>query len=77
MAIFTTTPDVSGLLPEDYGALMVQPVEQASIAMQVTTVIATDANTFRAPVVTDDGDAAGTPRVRTSQATAQRSMNLE
>jgi HK97 family phage major capsid protein len=58
MAIFTTTPDVSGLLPEDYGALIVQPVEQASIAVQVTTVIATDANTFRAPVVTGDGDAA-------------------
>lgn len=58
MAIFTTTDNVSGLLPEDYGALIVQPVEAASIALQVSTVIATGSHTFRAPIVTDDGDAA-------------------
>lgn len=58
MAMFTTTTDVSGILPDDYGALIVQPVARQSIALQVSTVIGTDSHTFRQPILTEDANAA-------------------
>jgi HK97 family phage major capsid protein len=57
MAIFTTTDDVDGLLPADYGSLIVQPVEQQSIAFQVSDVIPTSLHDYVIPIVTDDPNA--------------------
>lgn len=58
MSIFTTSDNVSGLLPEDYGALVVRPVEELSVALRVSTIVATERNTYRIPIVTEDGSAA-------------------
>lgn len=59
MALFTTTDDVSGILPADYASLIVQPTRQAAIALHesVSTVIVTDAHELIVPRVIDDGDA--------------------
>lgn len=60
MTLLTTTPDVAGLLPHDYGALIVQPVADISAALRVSTVVDTSGEEFHAPVITDDADAAWT-----------------
>ena len=57
MAIFTNTDDVSGLLPEDYGSLIVQPVTQQSVAFQVADVIPTSLHDYVIPIVTEDPSA--------------------
>src|SRR5690625_3200405 len=44
--------------PEQIGALVVQPVQQASVAMQVSTVVSTSSHDYRIPIVTDDPSAA-------------------
>lgn len=54
MAMFTTTTDVSGILPDDYGNLVVQPVQRDSIAYAVSTLVQTASTTCNFPVVTDD-----------------------
>lgn len=57
MALSTTTANVSGLLPEDYGRLIVRPLQRASVALEVTTAVRTDSHEWRAPVVTEDATA--------------------
>lgn len=57
MALSTTTTNVSGLLPEDYGRLIVRPLQRASVALEVTTAVRTDSHEWRAPVVTEDATA--------------------
>lgn len=57
MALSTTSNNVSGLLPDDYGRLIVRPLQRASVALEVTTAVKTDAHEWRAPVVTDDATA--------------------
>ena len=57
MAIFTNTEDASGILPDDYGTLIVRPVEKASDAFGVSTLHTTAAHAYQIPVVTDDGGA--------------------
>ncbi|WP_424937341.1 MULTISPECIES: phage major capsid protein [Bacteria] len=60
MAMFTSTDDVSGILPEDYAALIVQPAREAALALDethVSTVIVTDAHDLVVPIVVSDGDA--------------------
>lgn len=47
--------------PEDVGELIVKPVEQASVAMQVSTVVKTKSASFRIPIITADSSAAWTP----------------
>ena len=46
------------LRPEDVAALVIQPVDRMSVAMQVSTILDTDASTMRIPIVTADVDAA-------------------
>ncbi|MGF6821937.1 HK97 family phage major capsid protein [Microbacterium sp. ZKA21] len=59
MALFTNTEDVSGILPEDYASLIVQPTRDAAVALQdnVSTVIVTDSHDLVVPIVVSDGDA--------------------
>lgn len=60
MALFTTGSE--GILsPEEVGALVVQPVEKASVATQISTVVNTGSHEFRIPVVTGDVTAVWTP----------------
>src|SRR5690625_3395039 len=58
MTLLTTTTDVSGLLPSDYGPLIVQPVKSGSIAYAVATDLTTDANRMRLPIIKEDAAAA-------------------
>lgn len=54
--------NAAGILsPEEVGALVVQPVQRASIAMTVATVVTTDRPSFRIPIITSDASAAWTP----------------
>jgi HK97 family phage major capsid protein len=57
MTIFTTTDDVSGLLPADYGDLVVRPVEEQSVALQVSNTIVTTSHEWHVPIITDDASA--------------------
>ncbi|MDN4521413.1 phage major capsid protein [Mycolicibacterium austroafricanum] len=60
MPLYTTA--AGGILtPEEVGALVVQPVERASVAMQIATVVPTNSGEFRIPIVTNDAIAAWTP----------------
>ena len=52
MSIFSA--DAAGLLDEQIAALVTQPVRQASVAAQVSTVVGTSSATFRIPILTDD-----------------------
>jgi len=49
------------LTPEEVGTLVVQPVEKASVATQVATVVHTTSHSFRIPLITADSSAAWTP----------------
>ena len=50
-----TTLDHSALLrPEDVAALVVQPVDDASVAIAASTLVTTDSERFRVPIVVDD-----------------------
>lgn len=60
MPITTETNDVSGLLPEDYGSLIVTPVAEASVAFQVADVIPTSLHRYVIPLVTEDASASWT-----------------
>lgn len=56
MTLLTSTSGgTHGLLPEQLGALITQPVRQASVAMRVAAVVTTIANEYRIPIV--EGDA--------------------
>lgn len=57
MTTLTTTPDVAGILPGDYGPLIIQPVEAESAAFRAATIFTTGAETFHVPVITDDAGA--------------------
>lgn len=50
----TTSSDSSILRPEDVGALVVQPVTAASVAMQVSTVVNTSSHDYRIPIIDSD-----------------------
>lgn len=54
MSLFTSTNDVGGLLPDGYGALVVQPALAASIFAQVATTVTTGSTNYRIPVVSAD-----------------------
>jgi len=54
MALYTSSAGVGGILPDDYGNLVIQPVVRNSIFAQVATIVVTDANEYRVPVVEAD-----------------------
>lgn len=58
MTLLTTSTNVSGILPDQFGPLIIQPVQQACVAMQVTTVIPTASTVFHVPVLRSDVGAA-------------------
>ncbi|OUE25513.1 phage major capsid protein [Clavibacter michiganensis] len=58
MTIFTNTDDVSGLLPAEYGDLIIRPVEAASVALSVSSSVVIDAHDWHVPILTDDAGAA-------------------
>jgi HK97 family phage major capsid protein len=57
MALLTTSTN-GALLPDEIGALIVQPVRQKSVALQVATVVTTLNHDYRVPVLEGDGGAA-------------------
>lgn len=57
-SLLTSTSTVSGLLPAQYGELIVQPVQQMSIAMIASTVVHISSSEFRMPILTTDVGAA-------------------
>ena len=54
MAINISAGHPGIILPDDVGALVVQPVDRLSVAAQISTLIATASPTFRVPLVTED-----------------------
>lgn len=58
MALYSNTLGVGGILPEDYGQLIVQPVTRNSLAYQLSTVVQTTANEFHVPILSEDPTAA-------------------
>ena len=61
MAMFTNTVGTSGVLPPDYGQLIVQPLSRDSVAFQVSTVVQTGSHTFHVPSVVEDAGAGWIP----------------
>lgn len=58
MATYTTTSGVNGILPDEYGDLVVQPVIRDSIFAQVATTVVTGSTEYRVPIVVTDPTAA-------------------
>lgn len=58
MALYTSTTGVGGVLPEDYGDLIVKPVTRDSLAYQLSTVVRTGSHEFHVPVLGADPTAA-------------------
>lgn len=58
MALTSGTSDVGGLLPDQIGALVVQPVMDNSVAAQVATVVQIGSHSYRVPLVSADPSAA-------------------
>lgn len=54
MTLLTTSTNVAGITPAQYGPLIIQPVTQASVAMSAATLIATGSSTFLVPVLRHD-----------------------
>jgi HK97 family phage major capsid protein len=62
MTLLTTVSGgTHGLLPDQIGALIVQPVRQMSVALRVASVATTTAHEYRVPVVEGDAGAAWVP----------------
>lgn len=58
MTLLTATSgSTHGLLPNEIGALVTEPVRRASVAMNVATVVTTINNEYRVPVVVTDAGA--------------------
>lgn len=60
MSLDRNTENVNALLPDDYGSLIIQPLQEESLAVQVSNTIVTDKKTWRAPVLTADATASWT-----------------
>ncbi len=61
MTFFNSTGGQSIIVPEAVGDLVVQPVQEASVATRVTEVVSTPSPHFRIPVLTESVTAAWTP----------------
>lgn len=62
MTMLTSAQSNSGILPEEYGALITQPVQEAALAFQpsVAQTVTTASNEYRVPVQVEDVAAAWT-----------------
>jgi HK97 family phage major capsid protein len=59
MAMYTTTDNVGGILPNGHaGIILAEPVSEISVAAQVSTVLGTGNTTLSIPVVRSDPSAA-------------------
>ncbi|QKW05576.1 phage major capsid protein [Streptomyces sp. NA04227] len=58
--MFTTAPGAEGITPDQYAALLIQPVQGESVAFQVATQITTEATRTHLPIVQEDTGAAWT-----------------
>lgn len=58
--MFTTAPAAGGITPDQYAALIVQPVQAGSVAFQIATQLTTDATRTHLPIVQEDAGAAWT-----------------
>ena len=58
MVLFTSSSDVGGILPPDFGDLIVRPVSRGSLAYQLSTVVRTGSHEFHVPVLSADPTAA-------------------
>lgn len=56
--LLTTTDDVTGILPEQWGELVVQPVQKESVALQASTMVTTSDHKYHVPVQKSDPAAA-------------------
>jgi HK97 family phage major capsid protein len=54
MSLLTSTTDVGGILPDDFGTLVIQPALDASVFAQVATTVRTGATNYRIPIVSAD-----------------------
>ncbi|OZM81147.1 phage major capsid protein [Pseudonocardia sp. MH-G8] len=57
MTMLTTTEDVGGLLPAEYGKLITQPVDEQSAIIRASTLVTTSASEYHTPQVTEDSQA--------------------
>jgi len=57
MPVYTSTANTRGILPDDFGELVVQPFMAESVAATVSTIATTANNRYRIPVVTADASA--------------------
>ncbi|MFK0293601.1 phage major capsid protein [Streptomyces sp. NPDC090442] len=57
MPLFTSTAGISGITPDDYGPLIIEPVERQSIALQVAGTLKTSSTKVHIPVVHTDAGA--------------------
>lgn len=60
MTLLTTTPTQTGISPDAYETLIVQPVQREAVAFQVASDMATDATRTHVPVVKADPTAGWT-----------------
>ena len=58
MTLLTTTSTVNALLPDQSGALVVQPALDVSVFAKVATTVVTKATEYRIPIVAADPIAA-------------------
>ena len=56
MSTLTTSTGVAGILPDEYGQLIIEPIQRTSLAFdpRVATVVGTGATDFRLPVIRQD-----------------------
>jgi HK97 family phage major capsid protein len=54
VSLLTTTTNVNGILPDDFGALVVQPALALSVFAQVATTVTTGSTHYRIPIVSAD-----------------------
>lgn len=57
----TTVNSTSILTPEQVGELVIKPLLAQSVAAQASTVVRTDSNSYRVPIVAADPDTSWTP----------------
>ena len=62
MTMLTSAQSNSGILPDEYGALITEPVAEAALAFQpsIAQRVTTSGKTFRVPVLVEDAAAAWT-----------------
>ncbi|MBP8537293.1 phage major capsid protein [Streptomyces sp. MK37H] len=58
MSLFTTARGAESITPDDFAALVVQPVQAESTAFQIATQLTTDSTRMNLPIVVEDAGAA-------------------